>query len=217
MFSATSVFAESNGIWHLAKDVRGGIFGDDEGLGDYIFNSSVSFLKGLSSSGYCNATGGNCYTIDQLALNTNAETECSGTYSYLNGDGVCRNVISDGDINDTDTNANTQCSGTYNYLNGDGACRDVRSDGDLFDTDTNANTQCSGTYSYLNGDGACRDVRSDGDYFDTNTDTHGSLSCVVRSHNFGSHSTFTCSSGETLVRWIETSTAVIEAYCCRVV
>ncbi len=44
-----------------------------------------------------------CDTV--VSIDTNANTECSGTYTYLSGDGACRDVRSDGDIYDTDTNS----------------------------------------------------------------------------------------------------------------
>ncbi len=37
-------------------------------------------------------------------VDTNANTQCSGTYTYLSGDGACRDVRTDGDAYDTDTN-----------------------------------------------------------------------------------------------------------------
>jgi hypothetical protein len=36
-----SVYADSNGVWHYAKDVRPGIFGSDENLEDFSFMSNV--------------------------------------------------------------------------------------------------------------------------------------------------------------------------------
>jgi hypothetical protein len=58
-------------------------------------------------------------TIAQLttAADTNANTICSGTGNYLDGEGNC-----DALVTDTDTNANTECSGTTTYLDGEGNC-----------------------------------------------------------------------------------------------
>ena len=35
------VWADSNGVWHRAEDVRAGVFGGDEGAGTYIFNNNL--------------------------------------------------------------------------------------------------------------------------------------------------------------------------------
>jgi hypothetical protein len=94
----------------------------------------------IGATNYCDQNGLNCKTTTQMAVDTNANTICSGTYTYLNGDGACRDVRTDGDINDTDTNANTLCSWTYTYLNWDWACRDVRIDWDINDTNTDNQT-----------------------------------------------------------------------------
>lgn len=67
-------------------------------------------------------------------VDTNANTLCSGSTTYLDGEGNCDDIssvyeaagITESDISDlshtTDTNANTICSGTGNYLDGEGNC-----------------------------------------------------------------------------------------------
>ena len=54
MISGLVFAADSNGIWNLAKNVRSGIFGEDEvGYGDnnfwYTFNNPVRFLKNITN------------------------------------------------------------------------------------------------------------------------------------------------------------------------
>ena len=39
---ASFVFADTNGVWHHASDVRGGILGSDEGFPTFILNSTLS-------------------------------------------------------------------------------------------------------------------------------------------------------------------------------
>ena len=41
VFSSSLVFAESNGVWHDAADVRGGVFGSDEGTQEFYFLNRV--------------------------------------------------------------------------------------------------------------------------------------------------------------------------------
>ena len=52
---------------------------------------------------------------------TNANTACSGTYTYLSGDGQCRDVRSDGDLYDTDTRCSS--SGTCSQVCIGTSCR----------------------------------------------------------------------------------------------
>ena len=48
-------YADSNGIWHEAEDVRPGVFGADENgtIGSYIFNDTVAFNNDTSFMGFC--------------------------------------------------------------------------------------------------------------------------------------------------------------------
>ncbi|MFW6285782.1 MAG: hypothetical protein ACOC16_01265 [Nanoarchaeota archaeon] len=39
------VWGDTNGIWHKAEDIKPGIFGGDEGHGDYYFSEKVD-IKG---------------------------------------------------------------------------------------------------------------------------------------------------------------------------
>ena len=39
---ATLVFADTNGVWHHASDVRGGVLGGDESFPGFILNSTLS-------------------------------------------------------------------------------------------------------------------------------------------------------------------------------
>jgi len=108
--------------------------------GDTVAGGTVNTCARFDANGYLVSAGGDCAAGDtDTDTDTNAGTACSGTYSYLNGEGNCRDVRADGDIYDSyaaDTHAGTHCSGTYSYLNGAGHCRDVRADGDIYDTNT---------------------------------------------------------------------------------
>ena len=50
LLSSSAFSADTNGIWHLAKDVRPGVFGDDEGdvASTYSFQNPVVFYKPVS-------------------------------------------------------------------------------------------------------------------------------------------------------------------------
>ena len=93
---------------------------------------------------------------------TSANTECSGTYTYLSGDGECRDVRSDGDIYDTyntygvianggltqsGNNFGLDTSGCYNgyvmeYNNGIWSCESGGGSGDI--TAVNAGSGLAG-------------------------------------------------------------------------
>ena len=78
----------------------------------YIYTSGVMRADtDMRSAKYCDINGANCKTTAQMGgttvTDTNANTICSGTYTYLNGDGACRDVRTDGDINDTNTDNQT--------------------------------------------------------------------------------------------------------------
>jgi hypothetical protein len=74
------------------------------------------------------------YSTGAHTTNTNADTICAGSTTYLDGDGGCDDIssvyepagITESDISDlthtTNTNAATICTGTGNYLDGEGNC-----------------------------------------------------------------------------------------------
>ena len=47
IFLVGLIWADSNGIWHRAEDVRAGVFGNDEGNGDFIFNNNLIITQNL--------------------------------------------------------------------------------------------------------------------------------------------------------------------------
>ena len=49
IFSLISIFiyADTNGVWHRAEDIRAGIFGSDEGGGDFGFTNNVNIANNL--------------------------------------------------------------------------------------------------------------------------------------------------------------------------
>ena len=106
---------------------------------------------------------------------TNASTACSGTTTYLDGEGNCDDISGVyADISVTDTNETTRFNtlvgtdcgaGNYSYgfdANGLIQCREDTEAG----SDTNASTACS-TTEVLLGNGTCYD--SDNFYDDTDT------------------------------------------------
>jgi len=84
------------------------------GVGVYAFTGPNGVGHDLSEIQPCAAgkilqtnadgTAWTCVNMPSGSTDTNAGTICSGTYKYLNGDGECRDVRSDGDLYDTDTN-----------------------------------------------------------------------------------------------------------------
>lgn len=44
------IWADTNGIWHRAEDVRAGIFGADEGSGDFTFPNNVLVIQNLNTN-----------------------------------------------------------------------------------------------------------------------------------------------------------------------
>jgi len=97
-----------------------------------------------------------CVDMPSTTTDTNANTECSGTYMYLSGEGACRDVRTDGDLYDTDTNTNagTICSGTTQFLAGDGNCKTGYLDADgVDDVD-------GGVADYLNDQGGGNNIKA---------------------------------------------------------
>ena len=51
IFAVGFVWADTNGIWTQAEDVRAGVFGGDEGGGDYIFPNNLLIEEDLVVGG----------------------------------------------------------------------------------------------------------------------------------------------------------------------
>ncbi len=69
LFFAGLVWADANGIWHRAEDVRVGIFGDDEGddTTSYVFNNPVTFNKVITIGDIIEDQDDNTYYVDPSA------------------------------------------------------------------------------------------------------------------------------------------------------
>lgn len=103
---------------------------------DHLGGDGAQILH--SSLGSIGANDHHTPTVD---TNTNAATECTGTTTYLDGEGGCDDIstvyeaagavsthagISDAHHTPTvDTNANTLCTGDTTYLDGEGNCDDI--------------------------------------------------------------------------------------------
>ncbi|MCA9496789.1 MAG: hypothetical protein KC589_07620, partial [Nanoarchaeota archaeon] len=57
------IWADSNGVWVFAEDIRPGIFGGDEGNGNYTFNSVVKSNNSIWAREFCDENGLNCNNI----------------------------------------------------------------------------------------------------------------------------------------------------------
>lgn len=66
-FSFGFVFADTNGVWHDAADVRGTIFGSDEGYPNYVFSSVVNFTAStyMSTDFYIGGTAINSVFVNE--------------------------------------------------------------------------------------------------------------------------------------------------------
>ncbi|MFW6286263.1 MAG: hypothetical protein ACOC16_04040 [Nanoarchaeota archaeon] len=47
------IWADTNGVWSLAEDIRAGTFGDDEGGGNYTFPENLHVNGELCLDGEC--------------------------------------------------------------------------------------------------------------------------------------------------------------------
>lgn len=74
------IWADNNGVWHLASDIQGGVFGSDEGSPEYTFNNDVTFNNKLKSGIYS-------IDIDNLTtLNEIHSEKISSNYGEISGD-----------------------------------------------------------------------------------------------------------------------------------
>ncbi|MCA9497279.1 MAG: collagen-like protein, partial [Nanoarchaeota archaeon] len=82
------IWADSNGVWNRAEDIRGGIFGGDEQLNtvNYTFINPVYFNESVNAKEYCDINGTNCKNIANIAGGGDSYWEKleNDTY-YLNG------------------------------------------------------------------------------------------------------------------------------------
>lgn len=82
------IFADSNGVWHRAEDVQGGVFGSDENVINYTFNNEVYFNSNLRSGIYYIDIDGTTALNDLRSEKITANSgEISGN---LDVDGVVR-------------------------------------------------------------------------------------------------------------------------------
>ena len=110
LFLGTIVWADTNGIWHLTKDVMPGTFGADEGdtSTSYIFQNPVSFTNSLIYKGT---------ELDAKYVNENQANSITSA------------MITDGQVTNNDVNFNYATSGSKggsatnsNSCNADGIC-----------------------------------------------------------------------------------------------
>jgi hypothetical protein len=108
-------------------------------------------------------------------VDTNANTICTGTSVYLDGEGNCDTITPAAqlsDLSDVDTSTPTN----RNVLVADGVDFESRAlvEADISDlthtTDTNANTICTGTGNYLDGEGNCDALTTFPGFTDLDTD-----------------------------------------------
>lgn len=156
--------------------------------GNWVDNTSANLVDGVDVSTLPTA-------------DTNANTICSGTTTYLDGEGNCDTIVSGmsswvvgdgsstGTVNDTeqvDLVAGTDITTTYASVLPDDHQVTIAFDGDLsagttlngatistgaHTADTNANTICSGTDVYLDGEGNCDTITTGGGGADVKSGT----------------------------------------------
>ncbi len=91
-------WADTNGVWTSAEDIRAGIFGGDEGGGDFVFNTTVHLNDSTYYQGeelnnlFVNADGdtinGDLNVIGNLLMNSQPVATQSYVTSAVSGSGV---------------------------------------------------------------------------------------------------------------------------------
>lgn len=98
--AVVGVFAESNGVWHSAEDIRPGVFGSDESTIGFIFGSGLTVLgSSILDSVYVNSffsgNGTDIVFNDKVQFNSGLELVGGiSTDSILVSGGVNSNLIS---------------------------------------------------------------------------------------------------------------------------
>ncbi len=82
IFLVSFAYADSNGVWHNAEDIRPGVIGDDENDGTYTFEDAVNFQNtvnvGLGACTNLYSVGG-VITCDSVPLNLQGVTQRGAT------------------------------------------------------------------------------------------------------------------------------------------
>ena len=79
LFTINFIYADSNGVWHYASDIKGGIFGEDEIVLNYTFKNPVIFDSGLSTNSIIVSN-----KVGIGVLNPSVELEVNGKIKMLN-------------------------------------------------------------------------------------------------------------------------------------
>ncbi len=83
------IWADSNGVWQRAEDIRAGIFGGDEGGGDFTFNTTVHLNDSVYYHGdelnnlYVNANGDTIYGDLNVTGNITMHNSLVATENYV--------------------------------------------------------------------------------------------------------------------------------------
>lgn len=189
---------------------------DDSGAGSQNLFETINASSGTnpvadSTTDTLNVTGGTGITVtgdastDTITIastivdtDTNAETECAGTTTYLDGEGNCDTLdgledfetatddglaVGNGTGFDTKVLADCDDSGG-NHLNYDTTANafSCGTSSSVTDTNTNASTECAGDTTYFSGEGNCNDISSV--YADVLGDTFTGTVSVTGSADF---------------------------------
>lgn len=148
------------------------------GSGDItaVTTTAAGGLQGGVTSGDANISINTTYLSSAItALDTNANTICSGTTTYLDGEGNCDDISGVYLTSYTETDpiwngnasrvtaletSNTTIFTLANAINTTANIEGLGFVTGAHTTDTNASTACSGTTTYLDGEGNCDDISS---------------------------------------------------------
>ncbi len=84
------IWADSNGVWQRAEDIRAGIFGGDEGGGEFTFNTtlnlnnSVYYYGNELNSTFVNSNGDTIYGNLNVTGNVTMNNQQVATQNYVN-------------------------------------------------------------------------------------------------------------------------------------
>jgi len=114
LFFGGFIWADTNGVWHRAEDVQGGVFGSDENALNYTFNNDVYFNSYLRSGIYY-------IDIDAVTgLNDLRSEKITTNFAEVNGNAIINGNVGIGISNPT---SKLHIVDTMTQDNGNGAFR----------------------------------------------------------------------------------------------
>lgn len=130
LFLGSLIWADGNGIWHLAKDVQPGIFGADDADTStfYIFQNPINFINNALYKGteldtrYVNEAQANSITSTMIGDGEVTNTEINFNYSDSTSKGGNA-------INSNSCTGDAQCEMAVGVVSGELKVNTIRSNG----------------------------------------------------------------------------------------